>query len=131
VLAAELPFRRVIGVEFSRELHEVALANVERVRHRGVPPRADRIASLWLDAAQFEFPLEPLVVHLYNPFFGPVLDSVLRNVVRSVQAVPRDVLLCFTGDVPAAVRRGDAFAPLAVGPGADSPVHRVVAATTA
>src|SRR5262245_17564627 len=50
VLAAELRFGRIIGVEFSHELHDVAVANIGRLRERGVPPAADRIESVWLDA---------------------------------------------------------------------------------
>jgi hypothetical protein len=109
VLAAQLPFKRIIGVEFSRELHGVAVANVERLRANGTLTALDRIELVWLDAAQFEFPAEPLVVHFFNPFFGSVLTQVLQNLRSSVKRAPREVLLCFTGAVPAEVAEGDGF----------------------
>jgi SAM-dependent methyltransferase len=112
VLAAQLPFRRIIGVEFSRQLHDVAATNVARLRANGVLPALERIELVWLDAAQFEFPAEPLVVHFFNPFFGSVLTQVLQNLRSSVERAPREVLLCFTGAVPAEVAEGDGFSPV-------------------
>ena len=76
VLAAELPFACILGVEFSHELHEVAR------RQRRAPPGtrrpargAERIEPVWLDAAQFEFPAAPLVVLFFNPFYGACADA--------------------------------------------------------
>ena len=89
-----------------------------------MPPAAERIESVWLDATQFDFPAEPLVVHFFNPFYGPVLQAVLRNVRSSVEVAPRDVLLCFTGGVPEEVSGDEAFAPVAAAP--DQAVYRVV-----
>ena len=107
VLAADLPFRRIIGVEFSRELHVIALRNIERLQPGTV--RGRRIESVWSDAAEFAFPQEPLVVHFFNPFFGPVMTRVLDNLKASVADAPRDALLCFTGDVPVEVATGEEF----------------------
>ena len=49
LLAAELPFKEIIGVEFSPELHAIALANIERVpaaiaasAPRSATPRSSR-----------------------------------------------------------------------------------------
>ena len=63
LLAEEYPFRKIIGVEFSRRLAKIAAANAAK---------SARSASQWFTPtpANFNFPPEPLVVFLYNPFSG-------------------------------------------------------------
>ena len=77
LLAAHLPFSRIIGVEFARELHAAAQANVDRVK--STLPSSSYIELLCMDAAQFEFPNCPLVVYLYNPFGLEVMRMVAAS----------------------------------------------------
>jgi SAM-dependent methyltransferase len=86
ILAAERGFRRVMGVEFAEELHEAALVNAEAVRRRGL-----EIEPVLGDAAGFEFPLEPLIVHFNNPFSERVMHQVIDNISRSYNAVRRPI----------------------------------------
>ncbi len=76
-LAATYPFRAVRGVEFSTELHLVAVTNLEQldVRHR----RCRDVRSVHTDAATYTFPARPLVLFMFNPFTAPVLARVLTN----------------------------------------------------
>jgi hypothetical protein len=67
--ASSREFRRLIGLEYVRELHEQALANVSRAT--GIDTR--RIEPLLGDAAKFDFPSDPLVIHFANPFTEPVM----------------------------------------------------------
>jgi CelD/BcsL family acetyltransferase involved in cellulose biosynthesis len=71
MLAAQRRFRRVIGVEVSRALHESALANVAKfgVRNR----RAAPIECICADGSSWQFPDDDLLVFLYNPFDAPLL----------------------------------------------------------
>jgi hypothetical protein len=85
LLAAALPFRRIIGVEFSPLLHEIAERNIARY---GGPVRC-KPESICMDARDFEFPSDPLVVFLYNPFVDEVLSSVMANLERSLREDPR------------------------------------------
>lgn len=75
LLASLLPFRRVIGIEYDRVLHEVAVTNVESFDTGG----KERIELHCLDAAEFRFPSEPLVVFFHHPFDRPIFDVVCRN----------------------------------------------------
>lgn len=93
LLAAELGFRRIFGVEYARELHEAALANVARAR--GACPGAERIECVWSDAAAFVPPAGDLVCFLYNPFDGTVLRALLDRLAASVAAAPRDILVAY------------------------------------
>jgi hypothetical protein len=97
LLATEFPFRRIVGVEYARELHDVALENVERART--TLPGADRLECVWADATRYEPPTDPLVCFLYNPFDGTVMTRLLDRLAESVRAVPRDILVAYLNPV--------------------------------
>jgi SAM-dependent methyltransferase len=90
-VAAEYPFRRVIGVEFSNDLHQEALANIKQYRYSG--QRCADIESVHADAAEFEFPNENLVVYMFNPFGPEVMKRMLANLERSIERHPRHVIV--------------------------------------
>jgi predicted RNA methylase len=93
LLASALPFRRVVGVEICRELHEVARSNIARLG------RQDRVETVWMDAARFPIPEVPAVFYFFNPFKEAVLRQVLANIERSLSACPREVYLIFYAPV--------------------------------
>lgn len=72
MVASRRGFHRVIGVEFAKELVEIAKCNLSR--HQA----SDVIVSHG-DAADFTFPGGDMVVYLYNPFSEEVLRKVLDN----------------------------------------------------
>ncbi|WP_212612625.1 methyltransferase domain-containing protein [Pseudonocardia hierapolitana] len=92
LVAATYPFRRVIGVELSRELHEIAVANLAQ-NHRRL--RCKNVTLVCADAVEYDIPAEVTVVFLYNPFRGPVFDRVIDNLVSSVDRNPRVVRLIY------------------------------------
>lgn len=90
-LAAELPFRRVQGVEFVTDLHERACDNIRRYNRRR--SKCVEIESVNANAADFEFPNENLVINIFNPFGPEVLGRMLTNLNRSLQRYPRHVII--------------------------------------
>jgi len=77
LVAASFPFKAVVGVEFSRELHKIAKRNIELI-----PPeitRAGELLSIHGDAALFQLPQSDLVCYLYNPFGPPVITAVAEK----------------------------------------------------
>lgn len=93
LLAAEFPFRRIIGVEYAHDLHVAAQRNLARAGAR--LPGLDRVECLWADAAQFDPPEVPLVCFFFNPFDGRILQAVLERLLRSVQHRPREVWVAY------------------------------------
>jgi len=78
LLAAEYPFRRVVGVELNPTLLRIARRNLTVWRKAG---RAQSPMSIHGgDAAEFTFPAGPCVAFLFNPFGAPVLRKLLSNV---------------------------------------------------
>jgi SAM-dependent methyltransferase len=75
LLAARYGFQHIVGVEFARELVEVARRNVQAA---GAAVLA-RTRIIQQDAAQFDLPQEPLVLFLYNPFGAKTMAAVARR----------------------------------------------------
>jgi SAM-dependent methyltransferase len=92
-VAAEYPFRRIEGVEFATELHVEAQENV--LAFRGVRRKCTRIECVNMNAIEYPFPNENLVLYLANPFDDHVMEKVLSNLETSLENHPRDVFLVF------------------------------------
>jgi len=88
LLAAERPFRRVIGIELLPELHQIASENAKRVSRQVIELNCG-------DAAQYSFPPEPLVIFLFNPLPEAGVRSVVRNIETSLQDSPRPLYLIY------------------------------------
>jgi SAM-dependent methyltransferase len=109
-LAAEYPFKRIVGVEFSERLDAIARRNIEVLGTDG-----RQIETRLMDAAEFEPPLEPLVLYFFNAFGGPVLRQVLERVRASLELRARPVYVVLVGRPELATVVEEAgFAPLFV-----------------
>jgi len=97
LLASQFPFKKIIGVEFVPELSAAAMANIAKFN----PPwrRCKEIESINEDAAKFEYPPDPLVVYVYNPFLSPVLKKCLKHLSSSIEKEPREVYLIYGNPV--------------------------------
>ncbi|MBI3474197.1 MAG: class I SAM-dependent methyltransferase [Acidobacteria bacterium] len=93
LMASAYPFRRIIGVELLPELHRAAAENI--AVYRNDDQRCKQIESLSADAREFEFPLEPLVVYLFNPLPSAGLERLLANLGESLQHKPRAVYVVY------------------------------------
>ena len=90
------------------------------------------IESLCMDARDFEFPAEPLVVYMFNPFPEPVFAVVLERLRQSLLKNPRPVFIAyryieFEGLLPEMWLAGEGCRSGAVGGVSESPRSRVIA----
>ena len=76
LVAANLGFQHVIGVEFVHQLAEIARKNLA---HRGT---ANAVVAEG-DAAKYRFPNCDMVVYLFNPFSQEVMQKVVANLRES------------------------------------------------
>ena len=86
-MAAEYPFKAVVGVEISSELTAVAINNKEIVQAIVSAP----IEFICADARSYQLPAGNLILHMYHPFGQDILREVLSS-IRSqliVQNEPR------------------------------------------
>jgi SAM-dependent methyltransferase len=90
--AAALPFGRVIGVEISPQLLDVARRNIERNLRRLACRDVELVCT---DAANYEVPDDVTYVYMYNPFLGDVFRAALANLERSLERRPRRLRLIY------------------------------------
>ena len=109
LLAAELPFRKVIGVELSEELTRTAQKNI-LLWKRLAQPRA-RIRVLHGDAAEFRWPRSPLLVYLNNPFDCALVKDLAEQLATAAESGPGlvDVLYVNPGCADELMRSGAGF----------------------
>ncbi len=89
-VAAQFPFRKVVGVEISASLHRAAVANL--ARYTG--PRLQTDIGLWCgNALDYELPAGNLVLHMYHPFGPDVLGRMLAHIKQSAGTAPRRILV--------------------------------------
>jgi SAM-dependent methyltransferase len=81
LLAAELPFRKVIGVEVSEDLSSIAQGNVARWSRFANPKSKIRVVHE--DAAKFRWPRTPLLVYLYNPFACSLVAQMAESLAAA------------------------------------------------
>jgi len=93
LLASQYGFRKIVGLEFSGALCEVARRNVEIFSKR--VPLKSLIEIIEIDATQYQFRPEDCVLFMYNPFKATVLAEVLQNIRLSLERDPRKLWLIY------------------------------------
>jgi hypothetical protein len=99
LLASEYPFKRILGLEFSPELHAIAEQNI--LRYRSATQKCRVIQSLNVDFADYPLPAEASVLFFFHPCHTRVLSTVVAAVGRSLQAHPRPLYIAYVGRTPA------------------------------
>ncbi len=97
LLASEYPFRRIVGVEILPELHAIAEENFRR--YESDSQKCSQLESWCGDARAFDFPNEPTLLYLFNPFFEPILIDVLARLEKSLEEHPRRFVLLYANPV--------------------------------
>ncbi len=82
LLATEYPFARIIGVDISNDVLDIARRNAEIVRRREPWRRA--VEFIQADATTFEFPGGDLVVYMYHPFDAALMEKFVAHLERTI-----------------------------------------------
>ena len=96
LLASEMPFRDVVGVE----LH-LALVRTARKNLTGWCKAGRALAPVQIvggDAAEFSFPAGPCVAFLFNPFGAPVMRRLLAAISKRFAARPGQIDLLYVNN---------------------------------
>jgi len=93
LLASHFPFRRVIGIEFSPELHAIAQRNLQTYPRHLL--RCSDIESVCQDFLEFELPAEPSVLFFFDPCSEVLFRQLLARISASFQAHPRPLYLIY------------------------------------
>ena len=90
--AAKWPFHRVIGVEVSPELAEIA-RNV--LAERSHQHRCRNVEIVVSDVKEFPVPDDFTIGYFFRPFGDKTLEAVLQAIVESIDRNPRRVRLIY------------------------------------
>jgi SAM-dependent methyltransferase len=93
LVASEFPFEKIVGVELSHELHEIAEENIKR--YKPASQQCTAFDLKCMDVVDYKYGKEPLVLFLFDPFDRDTLKSVLANLEASLSASPRDVFVVY------------------------------------
>ena len=93
LMASHYPFRRILGVELLPALHQVAEQNI--AKYKNELQFCHKVESICADARDFVFPVEPIVLYLFNPLPADGLAHVLNNLERSLQLGSRHVYVLY------------------------------------
>lgn len=101
LLASEMRFREVVGVELNTGLAELAQENVEVWTKAGKALSPIRIVCG--DALELEWPAGPCLVYLYNPFQGQVMRKLVERLRSRFAERPCDLEVVYQKPEQAAV----------------------------
>lgn len=94
--ASRHPFRQVVGVEMTPELHAIAERNI--ARFAATHPDAAPMHLVQGDALACPLPAGPLVVYLYNPFDATLLEPFTAR-LEAVVSPDREILVAYVNPV--------------------------------
>ncbi|MBB5083595.1 class I SAM-dependent methyltransferase [Nonomuraea endophytica] len=94
--ASRYAFKRVIGVELSSDLTDMARDNVDTTTLR---LRAHEIELVHSDVLDYSIPDDVSVVFLNNPFRGEIFASVMKQLIASADRRPRPITLIYFNPV--------------------------------
>jgi SAM-dependent methyltransferase len=110
ILASELRFRKVIGVEFAPQLAAIARSNISKT--------GSNVEIYEGDAQTYQLPSDDLVVYMFNPFGPPVLTHVIENLASWRTQNSKKAFLIYLNPVHASLFESNpGFAPMASAPG--------------
>ena len=81
LMAAEYPFKKIVGVEVMANLHGAAVENIAAWRSQSPARSMAPVEAVCVDARAFVFPEAPMVVYLFNP----LPESGLRQVIQRIE----------------------------------------------
>jgi hypothetical protein len=98
LLASGYPFKRILGLEFSPELHRIAQQNIRS--YRSSAQRCSSIQSLNVDFADYPLPPEASVLFFFHPCRIRVLALVMDRIQRSLLSSPRPLFIAYVAPTP-------------------------------
>jgi hypothetical protein len=130
LVASELPFHQVIGIELNPEMADIAQRNLDLwLADHAADATAPRLAPIRLyeqDALTFDLPRNPTLAFLFHPFEAPVLKLLLRRIEAQFARRPGTLdILYVNAECRDVLDKHPAFTRLFLGPVAMSPEDHV------
>ncbi len=92
-VAAMHPFQQVVGVEYSQELHEIAIRNMQT--YGNPAQKCFDIRPICADATTVSLPEFPTVCFINNPYDVSLMVKTAELLDKSVQSAPRPFFIIY------------------------------------
>jgi SAM-dependent methyltransferase len=90
------PFGRVVGVEIAQQLNDIAGENIRRTRFKF---RCQDVELVTCDVMAYVVPDDMTYAYFFNPFTGAIFQTVLDNIIASLDRRPRTLTICYANPV--------------------------------
>jgi hypothetical protein len=97
LMAADYPFRRILGIELLPDLHQVAEGNIKK--YKSTRQRCFTVESTCMDASRCQLPVEPLVIYLFHPLTEVALRQFMANLDASLAEHPRTIWVVYLNPI--------------------------------
>jgi hypothetical protein len=110
-MASELPFKRIVGVEYARGLHDVAVRNV--VTFRSATQKCRHIDTIHADALKYRLPQGPLVLFTFNALPTTAMRQFLEMIDVEAGTQPNRAIVLVYTNLRSVKEIGNVFSGLA------------------
>ena len=93
LMAADYPFRRIVGVELLPALHAIGEENIRAYKNES--QQCFALEAVCADATALALPEVPLLLYLFNPFPEAGMRQVIANLEQSLKDHPRPVYVLY------------------------------------
>lgn len=107
LMASARPFKKIVGVEFSRELNAIAQKNI--LSFKDSEQKCRNIEAVCLDATRFVPPPESCIFYVFNAFHAGIVAEVLENIEKSFNENPREIYFIYANPVHIEVLQENKF----------------------
>ena len=92
IYASDFQFKKIVGVEFSKQLYEKSIDNLEKVNH-------SNISVFYDDATKFNLDDNLNIFFFFSPFYGSVMERVLKNIEQSYLSNQREIIIIYVNPI--------------------------------
>ena len=107
LVASEFPFQKIVGIEFAKNLHRIALNNIKNYKNQ--TQKGENIEMLLEDAVNYIFPSERLIIYFFNPFDETIMTRVLANIERRFMAHHHEIIILYCRPICASLFEAKPF----------------------
>ncbi len=93
LIASEFPFKRIVGIELSPQLHAIAEQNI--ALYKPASQQCTAFDLRCMDALEYAYDDTPLVLFLFDPFGREILEQAVANLEQSLKASPREAYVVY------------------------------------
>lgn len=95
--ATEYHFKKIIGIEYSKGLSEIADLNMKKLSLKSKSSIEYEILNM--DASEYKIPPEVDCIYLFNPFDACILEKVVKNILNSLHEYNRKIIIIYTNAI--------------------------------